>query len=314
MNIINLSSTSNITKNIYKEIKVLQNYEFKNLNFNKYKDKSILIFYTDDFIFPSNFLDESKYSKIINIIKYDNTINLTSIIKRYLILYELKKQLINEKLNIENLILFGSLPTLNITNKSDIDLFLVTKDFNKIYSFLKTLNLNKFGKLKNKIYFYIENILIEINCLNNLQEVINSSLCYNGYIVNTPSNLLDNEKRFVILHGENCSEVLNSKNNYSVDIKYYFEEFWYYYHSLNNLKDDIYKFNFHWFILTHSYIRIKSYLKDKDNYNYLPKNSYELLTTLEKERLFTKNKDLNNKILNLDIIIQNINSYWESIQ
>ena len=46
MNIINLSSTSNITKNIYKEIKVLQNYEFKNLNFNKYKDKSILIFYT----------------------------------------------------------------------------------------------------------------------------------------------------------------------------------------------------------------------------------------------------------------------------
>lgn len=293
------------------EIDIIKSRNLKELNLALEEDKSILIIYLNSLTLKESL--SKNYCKIINIIKYDDSLNIKEIIKRYLILYNLNKILLEKDFNIKNIILFGSLPTLKVTEKSDVDLYIVTDKFNLIYNFLKKIKLNKFGKLKNKIYFYIENILIELNIVKNINEILSSPLCYNGNILDSKSDIFDNEKRYVILYGDNCSKILNLKKNYNVNIKECFEEFWYYYYSLENLKGDIYKFDFHWFILRHNYIRIKSYLKNKSNYNYLPKNSYSLLSKTERDILFSKELSLSKRILNLKEILEKIKKYQEKL-
>ncbi len=239
-----------------------------------------------DIDFKKGFIEENWGSKVLNIITVNDGLLLKEIVKRYVIIEQVVHELKSYDKNMK-ILLVGSLPTLDITIVSDIDIYVVSNNFIALYKYLATKDFNNFGKDKNKIYYYIDKILIELNVVTSEENIVNNRLVYNSKLIDSASSLYDNEKRFVILNGNFDVNLLNEKNHLMINEEELVDRLMYYYRRLPSIleSNDDYKFNFYHFIVVHEYVRIVSLRRNGIDSNYLPSNAYNFLSDKEKNLL-----------------------------
>lgn len=208
--------------------------------------------------------------------------------------YEVLNKVLNElyKMEAKSIISFGSLARNELNNNSDIDLFIETNySIEKLYNIMKK-KFNSFDYihyLNNKLYFSLSGVFFELYIIKEYYEM---DQYYKGSIIKDVSNTVlkgNNLIKEYLISINKQDEKLNKIIN---DLK---EESRYYLYSLDSLirKNDLYKFNFHCFILTHNYIRLKHLLNGHSDFNYLPKHAYKILNDTEKKVLFYNLNDIN---------------------
>lgn len=180
---------------------------------------------------------------------------------------------------IQSLFTFGSMARGELTFNSDIDVFAVTEltasemgDYLKQEMKIKTLFTDT---IRNKLTLRFEgNLLIEINCIRNIEEV---ALFYREAKIKNVSQSL-----YIGVPAD--IQVLEEFSRETVDEKRLVEEFiseiFYYICSLPAIMDtkDEYKFYFHGNIILHNFVRIKAILSGVKDKNYLPVQSKEFLS------------------------------------
>ncbi len=200
------------------------------------------------------------------VFKSSNCVDALETVKRLLLVAKILDD-INEEL-YDVLIIKGSIPTLTANRHSDIDLLAISDNFEELYSELKQFGAKK---VRDKIYFYLEKIFVEIEVKKTFEDVLRSHLAYNGI-----TTFNQHQRRFIELKND-LDIHLAEKDIYCADEQFLMEETDYFISSLHSVVYDQYKYQFHCFIISHNLIRLLMIKKIGQDHNYLPKNVYEVL-------------------------------------